>query len=200
MQIKLISREEKDVIDDIATIHMATFQGFFLTFMGKKFLKLMYRSYVEHNNSGILVAFEEEKAVGFLAYSGNFSELYKYMIKRKLIPFAWYSAGAFFRKPKIFIRLIKAFLKPGEAKRAEEYVELASIGVAPDFKAKGVGSQLISALKNIVDLNRYAYISLETDAVDNEAANNFYKKNEFKLIREYATSEGRKMFEYRWSL
>lgn len=124
--------------------------------------------------------------------------MYKYMIKKRIVPFAWYSLGAFFRKPAVFMHLIKAFLKPGDSKREERYVELASIGVDPAIKSKGVGSKLIDALKAQVDFNTYAYITLETDAVDNEGANHFYKKNGFKLERKYETSEGRKMNEYRY--
>lgn len=200
MQIRKIENTEKDTINDIVSIHLDTFTGFFLTFMGRGFLNLMYRSYAEYKDSGILVAFEEEKPVGFLAYSGDLSGLYKYMIKERLIPFGWYSLGAFFRKPTVFMRLVRAFLKPGETKREEKYVELASIGVDPNVKSKGVGSQLIDALKAQVDFREYAYITLETDAVNNEGANHFYKKNGFVLEREFETNEGRKMFEYRWSL
>ena len=200
MQIRNISNPEKEAINDIVSIHLDTFQGFFLTFMGRGFLKLMYRSYVEYNDSGVLVAFDDEKTIGFLAYSGDLSGLYKYMIKKKLIPFAWYSLGAFFRKPTIFMRLVRAFLKPEETKRKEKYVELASIGVAPDIKSKGVGSLLIDALKSKVDFNKYAYITLETDALNNEGANHFYKKNGFVKVREFETNEGRKMFEYRYKL
>ncbi len=198
MQIRNISSTEKNIINDIVSVHLSTFQGFFLTFMGRGFLNLMYRSYTEYNNSGILAAFDGKELVGFLAYSGDFSGLYKYMIKKRLLPFAWYSLGAFFRKPSVFMRLVKAFLKPGEAKREEKYVELASIGVSPDAKSKGVGSKLIDALKSKVNFNEYAYITLETDAVDNEAANRFYQKNGFVLEREFVTAEGRRMFEYRF--
>ena len=198
MQIRSISADEKVTINDIVSIHLATFQGFFLTFMGRGFLNLMYRSYVEYDSSGVLVAFENDRPIGFLAYSGDLSGLYKYMIKKRLIPFGWYSLGAFFRKPAVFMRLVRAFLKPGEAKREEKYVELASIGVSPEAKSKGVGSQLIDALKAQVDFNEYAYITLETDAVNNDAANHFYKKNGFVCQREFETNEGRKMFEYRW--
>ena len=77
-------------------------------------------------------------------------------------------------------------------------MELASIGVDPSAKSKGVGSALVDKLKAIVDFAKYAYITLETDAVDNEGANKFYCKNGFELIREYATHEGRKMNEYRF--
>ena len=199
IQIRNISSEEKNVVNDIILIHSKAFQGFFLTFMGNGFLKQMYRSYIEYNNSGVLVAFENERPVGFLAYSGDLSGLYKYMIKKRLLLFAWYSLMAFFRKPTVFMRLIRAFLKPREAKRKEKYVELASIAVDPNINSNGVGSRLIDALKAKIDFNEYAYITLETDAINNEGANCFYKKNGFVLEREFETNEGRKMFEYRWS-
>ena len=196
--IREVKSEEKELINDIVSIHLNTFTGFFLTFMGRGFLNQMYRSYCDHDESGLLVAEENGKAVGFLAYSGNFSGLYKYMIKTRLIPFGWYSVGAFFRRPSAFMHIIKAFLKPSEAKREEKYVELSSIGVDPTIKSKGVGSLLIDELKKIVDFNKFAYITLETDAVNNDGAIHFYEKNGFVRERMYETDEGRKMFEYRF--
>ena len=200
MRIETVSSAQTQTIDRIVSIHMDTFQGFFLTFMGRGFLRSLYRSYAEHKDSGLLVAFEEDGPIGFLAYSADYSGLYRYMIKRRLISFAWYSLCAFLRRPAVFLRLIRALLKPGEAKREEEYVELASIGVAPESKSCGVGSRLVDALKDRVDFSRYAYITLETDAVDNEAANRFYKKNGFVPVRMFETAEGRKMYEYRYSV
>ncbi|MCI7155963.1 MAG: GNAT family N-acetyltransferase [Solobacterium sp.] len=196
--IREVKSEEKELINDIVSIHLNTFTGFFLTFMGRGFLNQMYRSYCDHDESGLLVAEENGKAIGFLAYSGNFSGLYKYMIKTRLIPFGWYSVGAFFRRPSAFMHIIKAFLKPSEVKREEKYVELSSIGVDPTIKSKGVGSLLIDELKKIVDFNKFAYITLETDAVNNDGAIHFYKKNGFVRERMYETDEGRKMYEYRF--
>lgn len=196
--IREVKSEEKELINDIVSIHLNTFTGFFLTFMGRGFLNQMYRSYCDHDESGLLVAEENGKAVGFLAYSGNFSGLYKFMIKTRLIPFGWYSVGAFFRKPSAFMHIIKAFLKPSEVKREEKYVELSSIGVDPTIKSKGVGSLLIDELKKIVDFNKFAYITLETDAVNNDRAIHFYEKNGFVRERMYETDEGRKMYEYRF--
>ena len=196
--IREVKSEEKELINDIVSIHLNTFTGFFLTFMGRGFLNQMYRSYCDHDESGLLVAEEDGKAVGFLAYSGNFSGLYKFMIKTRLIPFGWYSVGAFFRRPSAFMHIIKAFLKPSEVKRDEKYVELSSIGVDPTIKSKGVGSLLIDELKKIVDFNKFAYITLETDAVNNDGAIHFYEKNGFVRERMYETDEGRKMYEYRF--
>lgn len=197
MEIRKITCNEKNVIKKIVDIHIKTFKGFFLTFMGKGFLKQMYASYCLHKHSDLIVAFEGDEPVGFCAYSSEINNLYKYMIKKKLIPFAWYSLGAFLRKPSVFMRLVRAFLKPSETKREENYVELASIGVNPSIKSQGVGSKLIEYVKNDVDFNECKYISLETDAENNDKVNSFYIKNGFELERVYETPEGRKMNEYR---
>ena len=196
--VRNVHASEKKLINEIVEIHLNTFQGFFLTFMGRGFLYQMYRSYCEGKKSGLLVAEENGKPLGFLAYSGDLSGLYKYMIKKRLLAFAWYSVGAFLRKPAVFLKLVRAFLKPSESRREESYMELASIGVAPEVKTKGIGSRLVDELKSITDWEEYAYITLETDAVNNEGTNLFYKKNGFVLEREYETSEGRKMNEYRF--
>ena len=196
--IREVKSDEKKIIDEIVTIHLNTFTGFFLTFMGRGFLRQMYQSYCDHEESGLLVAEGDGKTVGFLAYSSDFSGLYKFMIKTRLVQFGWYSMGAFFRRPSAFLHIIKAFLKPSEVKRKEKYVELSSIGVDPNVKSKGVGSKLIEKLKKLVDYEEYAYITLETDAVNNEGAIHFYEKNGFIRERMFVTDEGRKMYEYRF--
>lgn len=197
--IQKLDNSKENLIEEIVKIHLETFEGFFLTFMGKGFLCQMYKSYISHENSNILVASEDEKPIGFLAYSSDLSGLYKHMIKKRLILFAWYALGAFFRKPKVFMRLVRAFLKPGESRRKEKYIELSSIGVKIDAKSKGVGSSLIEFLKKEIDFSEFEYIKLETDAENNEAVNNFYQKNGFALETVFETPEGRKMNEYRFS-
>ena len=199
IKVREVKNSEKQIIRNVADIHVATFKGFFLTFMGKGFLRQMYISYCEHMDSVLLCALDDnEIPIGFVAYSEDMSGLYKHMIKKHIFSFAWYSLGAFFRKPKIFMRLIRAFLKPGEAERRECYVELSSIGVSPEAKSQGIGTMLMEEVKRRVDFSKCAYISLETDAVDNEGANRFYVKNGFELVRVYETREGRKMNEYRY--
>lgn len=198
IEIKKIESSHKSIIKKVVGIHLSTFEGFFLTFLGKGFLYHMYSSYCEHELSGLYAAFDGEEPIGFVAHSADMSGLYKSMIKKRLIPFAWYALGGFIRRPSAFMRLIRAFLKPGESKREENYVELASIGVSPEHKSRGIGSLLIQHLIENTDLTKYAYISLETDAENNEGANCFYQKNGFLLAREYTTPEGRKMNEYRY--
>ena len=197
--IKKAEAINKELISQIVDIHMATFPGFFLTFLGKGFLRQMYTAYVHHEASDLLVATEGNTVIGFLAYSKHLSGLYKHMIKKSFIPFAWYSLGAFVRKPKVFMRLVRALLKPGETAREEKFVHVTSIGVSPEHKGKGIGSLLLDALKTSIDFSTYQYISLETDAINNEAAIQFYLKNGFCLVKEFETREGRKMHEYQYA-
>lgn len=188
----------KELVDAIVDIHMNTFTGFFLTFLGKGFLKQLYKGFMEHEKSGMIVAFEEDKLIGFLAYSKELSEFYKYLIKRKLLLFVWYALGAFFRKPKVLFRLLRAFTYSEDSKRTEKYVELSSVGVLPSSKRMGVGSKMIEYLITIVDKDKFDYIKLETDRDNNDQVNSFYVKNGFELERSYETPEGRRMNEYRF--
>ena len=186
-------------LDEVVTIHMNTFEGFFLTFLGKGFLRQVYKGFIGHENSGLIVAKNNNSIVGVLAYSENLSEFYKFLIRKKILYFAWYSLGAVIRKPSTFFRLIRAFLKPSETKRIDKYVELSSIGVSPEAKGKNIGSCMIDKLKELFNSDEFQYINLETDAINNDSVNAFYIKNGFVLTRTYETPEGRLMNEYRWA-
>lgn len=197
MVIKKLTNVSKNTINEVVEVHMESFEGFFLTFLGRGFLRQLYRGFVEHTNSGLLVAEENGKVIGFLAYSQNMSGFYKYLIKKHLISFAFYALGGFLRKPKIFFRLIRAFTYSREAKREESYIELSSIGVNPKNSNLGIGTRLIGGLRHCAKSTKAEYIKLETDADNNEKANQFYEKNGFKLHHIYETPEHRKMNEYR---
>lgn len=197
MEIKELRELDSDVINEVVEVHMESFQGFFLTFLGRGFLRQLYRGFAEHLDSGLLVAQKDGKTIGFLAYSSNMSAFYKFLVKKHLTAFAFYALGGFIRKPTVFFRLVRALTYSKEAKREEDYIELSSIGVSPSGSNAGVGSGLIAMLKQRVAESPATYIKLETDAIDNEKANKFYQKNGFVLDHVYETQEKRKMNEYR---
>ena len=198
MEIHEIETADAAQIRTIAELHTRAFPQFFLTQLGISFLSTLYRGYVEDENSGIFLAEEQGRLVGFLAYSNNYPQFYKNLIKYHLPKFAACAALAAIRHPSFIKRLLRAFKKSDSVVKQEQYVELASICVEPTAEGKGVGSALIDALKRIVDFEKYAYINLETDAADNERTNRFYVNNGFVLERQYITAEGRKMNEYRF--
>lgn len=199
MIIRELELKDPNYSKILAKLHKKSFPSFFLTQLGIPFLYTLYSGYVEDDNSGIIVAEENDELVGFIAYSKDYSNFYKMLIKKHLLKFAICSLGAAVRHPSFIKRILRAFKKSEEVEKNENYVELASICVDPNMEKRGIGSSLINYLKSIIDFDNYSYINLETDAVDNDGANSFYLKNGFNLAREYVTAEGRKMNEYRYN-
>lgn len=197
--IKELERADKEKIAALAELHKRAFPSFFLAQLGIPFLQTLYTGYMEDSDSGIIVAEDGNRLVGFIAYSKDYPRFYKGLIKNHLFKFAFCSLGAAIRHPSFIKRLLGAFKKSESVVKTERYVELASICVDPIIESKGVGSALIDYLKGIVDFSKYAYINLETDADANEPVNRFYMKNGFKLEREFITAEGRRMNEYRFA-
>ncbi len=194
--ISVYKLENKISIPGIAMLHKKAFKGFFLTKLGVPFLKTLYTGFFEDDKSGILIAKDKDKLIGFLAYSEDYPLFFKRLIKKHIIRFAVCSAGAAIKHPSFIKRILGAFKKSDEVKKDDNYVELASICVDPDCENHGTGTALIDKLKSMIDFNKFAYISLETDAENNDLVNKFYVKNGFALKRTYKTGEGRLMNEY----
>ena len=200
IQIRELQHEDKQLISLLAVLHKSAFPRFFLTQLGLPFLRTLYNGYLEDENSGIIVAEDDGKLFGFIAYSNDYPSFYRGLIKKHIIKFGFCSLGAAIRHPSFIKRLFGAFKKSKSVVKPEKYVELASICVDLKNEGKGIGSLLIDYLKSNVDFGVYSYINLETDANDNEKANRFYVKNGFVLERQFVTAEGRMMNEYRYSL
>ena len=196
--IRNMSASDQGDIRKLSKLHTRAFPDFFLTQLGVGFLDALYKGYLSDERSGIIVAEDNGRLAGFIAYSNDYPNFYKGLIKNHLFRFAFCSMGAALRHPSFIKRLLGAFKKSDSVVKSEKYVELASICVEPKMGKKGIGSQLIDHLKEMVDFNKYAYINLETDAVNNDAVNRFYVKNGFKLARSFSSAEGRKMNEYRF--
>lgn len=194
----MIGNSEKEKIIDIVDLHRKAFPSFFLTQLGTSFLKTLYLGYVEDSESGIIVAEKDGLLLGFIAFSKDYSGFFKRILRRYFLRFALSSMIAAIRHPQFIKRLLGAFSKSEEVEKKDRYVELASICVNPESEGQGIGTELVKYLISTIDLNYYKYISLETDAENNEKANGFYLKNGFILSRQYVTSEGRKMNEYRY--
>ncbi|MBJ2357867.1 GNAT family N-acetyltransferase [Sphaerochaeta sp. S2] len=183
-------------VEQIAAIHLSSFPGFFLTFLGKGFLKYLYKGFILHPDSGILVAKKESRVVGFLAYSTELSQFYSFILKRFFFPFAWYGFLGALRSPKSILRIIRALTYPSAKKTDKKNIEISSIAVDPNVQTKGIGSVLIEQLCEIFKDSEFQVICLETDAENNDAANAFYEKNGFKVENVSETPEGRRMNHY----
>lgn len=188
----------QDVAETVR-IHTAAFPGFFLSSLGAGFLQCMYQAYTYYAQASLLVAIDPDgKQIGFAAFSNNVSGVYKYMLKTNFLKLTFHVLIAAMRRPRLFAGVIRRAMGVGVDSGEDDTVELTSIGVSPAYQGEGAGRSLLDAVKGNIDFRRFSFLSLTTDAKDNEQVNAFYLKNGFQLHRTFATREGRVMHEYRY--
>lgn len=182
---------------DVVAIHLAAFPGFFLTFLGPRFLRELYRGIVSDAAGIAWVAEEEGRVLGFVAGTDSPSRFYRRLIERRVLRFAVAAAVPFLRRPSILPRLLRAFRKPAERGEASERrAELMSLAVAPSGQGSGAGALLVERFLEEARRRGVETVCLTTDAVANEKVNRFYERLGFTRARELTTAEGRRMNEY----
>jgi ribosomal protein S18 acetylase RimI-like enzyme len=184
-------------VREVARVHIEAFPGFFLTFLGPGFLRELYRGIVRDPDGIAFVAVRDGACAGFVAGSASPAGLYKRLMKRRIVAFAFHAGLAFLRKPSVAPRLLRAFTRSSEAPPAESgRAELMSLAVLPGNQGGGLGGRLVEAFVESVRSRGGAAVFLTTDAVGNDAVNAFYERLGFVRSRRFATPEGREMNEY----
>lgn len=179
-----------------ASIHVHAFQGFFLTFLGLRFLNELYTAIVHDPSCIAFVAEEDDEVVGFASGTSAASGLYKRLIRQRIWRFGWAALGAFLRKPTILPRLLRALTLPSQKTTVPNCGTLMSIAVLPELQRRGIGRLLVRSFLDGARQRRLEYINLTTDSLDNDGVNRFYERLGFRLARNYTTPEGREMNEY----
>ncbi len=183
-------------LPEIVRTHMRSFPDFFLTFLGPRFLELLYRNIALDSEGILLVADIDGRAVGFVAGVTRQTGFYRRLIRRQAWAFAWAATSAAFQRPAIIPRLWRALHRPGDAAQSTAEACLMSIAVSPEFQGRGLGKQLVGAFCHELVARGESVVCLTTDRDDNAATNCFYQQLDFKLVRWFVTPEGRTMNEY----
>jgi len=200
IKTKLIGKDDietgKDVIGKIVKIHLDGFKGFFLSFLGPRFLRLLYTCVASDENGILLVAYVDEKIAGFVCGVIDQESFYKKLLRTKIFHFARASLAASIKKPAIIMRLLRALKRPKDATKMSTKTYLMSICVHPDYQGLGLGKMLIQDF--CVELIKRGTRSfcLTTDRYNNDSVNEFYQRLGFRLVRSFITAEGRHMNEY----
>ena len=180
----------------IVDVHLASFSGFFLTFLGPRFLRILYRQMIEREVGVMLVCEEAGRVVGFAGGVTQQAGFYSQLVRHNVWSFGLASVGAVFRRPAILPRLLRALRRPGEARQSAADACLLSIGVDPAVQGKGIGRTLVDAVCKELRQKGCSAVCLTTDRCNNLKANRFYQGLGFSIAREYITPEGREMYEY----
>ena len=182
-------------VPDVVRVHLVAFPGFFLSFLGPRFLSLFYEECVRLGEIAC-VAISQGRLAGFVMGSAHPAQFYAGLVKRRALRFAAVALPAVIRQPRIALRVARALSKPRDARRMDGTATLMSLGVAPDRHGQGIGSTLVAAFLAEARARGSSRVDLTTDKVSNEKTNEFYRRLGFVVDREITTPEGRVLNEY----
>src|SRR3954464_104743 len=89
-----------DDVEAVTAVHLAAFPDFFLSFLGARFLRQLYRAVLADEEGMAFVAADGDRVIGFVAGSGS-AGFYRRAARRRWLRFGWASLGALMRKPSI---------------------------------------------------------------------------------------------------
>ena len=178
-------------------IHLAGFPSFFLSFLGPRFLREFYNSFLADPVGMALVVCDPAGevlgvVVGCVDPRGYFTRL----LRRRWWAFCLASLGAVAHRPSCLRRLVRACFYRGAAPSGSLRALLSSIVVVPAAQTHGVGKRLLRGWIEEARRRGASGAYLTTDAEGNDAVNAFYHREGWRLESSYATKEGRRMNRY----
>jgi ribosomal protein S18 acetylase RimI-like enzyme len=192
-------RIEERHLREAVTVHLQAFPGFFLSFLGPRFLTLLYRSFIEDEVGLGFVAVNTttDQVMGFVVGPLRPEGYFRGILRRKWLAFGIASCPAICRRPANLPRLFRAVFYRGDApETARDLALLTSIAVAPSTGSRGVGLALLEAFVAEARDRGARGVFLTTDADENERVNAFYRRFGFLLDSCFSTPEGRRMNRY----
>jgi len=153
--VKLDGNSPIGYFQAIARIHSEEIHFGFLPLLGEDFLAQLYFHMSQVSSSGVWIAEENGKAIGFVTGTADIRKCY-----RELFRIAWFSLSlsvfrSLFKKDvlkKIPVILTYPFQSHSEEKTGTEtpqqnHPELLSIAISANGKGKGIGKLLVLALE-----------------------------------------------------
>jgi ribosomal protein S18 acetylase RimI-like enzyme len=187
----------------IVAIHEAAFTGFFLTLLGRRFLRELYHGFIT-DSSGICLVCEAELAAGQRELAGFVvgtvapESFFRGLLLRRGARFVMAAVPALVMHPlKVAPRLLHAVRYRGDRPmRVQAAALLSSVGVHPQAARRGIGRTLIDQFCEHAARRGAGQVYLTTDREANEAANTLYERAGFAVADELVRRDGRVMNLY----
>lgn len=185
-------------VEAVVDIHLAAFPGFFLSFLGRGFLRELYKAFATDKTGVSLVAEEPAtgEVLGFAAGTLDPGRFFRSLLQRRWWAFGFSSLPAMVRNPRSTLRIFRAVSYRGDMPEGRTRALLSSIGVIPGQQERGLGNDLLKRWVETARGKGAAGCYLTTDAENNDAVNRFYARNGWQVESEFVTPEGRKMYRY----
>ena len=188
-----IRKANKKDIKSIVEIHMARFSSFFLTSLGKNFLKTFYKAFLK-NPGVLLVLIDEGEIKGFAAGSRDNRGFFKKLLLNNISEFVFSGIQILITKPSALKRI--ALNASKSEKNNLIFAELLSIATLSN--KKGYGKILLLEFEKEITRENIENlpISLTTDYHDNDKAVQFYKDCGYEVQEVFESYQGRKMYRF----
>ncbi len=175
-----------------AALHAGQISEGFLTFLGPRFLRRLYRRVARTPGCFLLVLENDGTMAGFLAGSTDVSALYRSFVWRDGVAAAFASSGRLLRSWR---RVIET-LRHGTG-GAGEGTELLAVAVDPTARGRGAGTLLVEGFLNEVRgrQQRAAHVVV---AADNATAVALYQRNGFHTIKRFELHSGTESLVMQW--
>lgn len=183
-----------DDVERIVEVHINAFEGFFLTFLGPKFLHLLYTGFID--NGVLRVAVVDSNVIGFSAGTEQPEVFFSNLRREKWFSFFLAAAPSLIKKPSLVIKKLYGaiFYKGDSVERLNNSFLLSSLAVDPHLEGKGIGKALINDLNEVVSEKRCSEtVYLITDKNENSSVLGFYNKCGFSIESEFKQSGQREM-------
>jgi hypothetical protein len=192
--IRIIPMETRHV-GAVVRIHEVAFPGYFLTFLGSRFLWLLYTEILKTAGNSSIVAWsnERQETVGFAVSVASQESFYTRLVRQRLSAFAFAALGAAIRKPRIIPRLFRALKYPSMSREAPADACFLSMGVLPDMRGHRIAQRMTSGMMALLKSQGVESVLFVIDRDVNPRAKKFHYRFGAKKVREYQTPEGRWM-------
>jgi ribosomal protein S18 acetylase RimI-like enzyme len=176
-----------------AALHAGQISEGFLTFLGPRFLRRLYRRVARTPGCFLLVIEDDGSTVGFLAGSTDVSDLYRSFVLRDGIAAALASGGRLLRSWR---RVIET-LRHGTG-GAGAGAELLAVAVDPTARGRGAGTLLVEGFLTEVARRgqRAAHVVV---AADNETAVALYRRSGFRIVESFELHSGTQSLVMEWT-
>ncbi|MHC4140196.1 MAG: GNAT family N-acetyltransferase [Planctomycetota bacterium] len=173
---------EKHHAKQVAQLHIEGISTGFISSLGVKFVTALYEAIIENGTCYGFVT-DDDKVVGFVAFTTNLGHFYKSIILKKGFRFAFLLARKMLSLKRIK-RICETLFYPNRIQELQlPEAELLSIAIAPAARRMGLASRLVENCFAEYQKDGLGKVKVLVDA-ENKAANRLYQKCGFEFAEQ----------------